>query len=125
MDNKAVVTAFIDAWNELDWTTIESLLAEDIAYQNMPWEPYHGREAVMESLKSLGVEESDWITHNQIGEGDLVINERTDRVRMNGVWKSVRLMGIFRLRDGLICEWREYFDPGELAHDIPPPEHAR
>lgn len=121
MDNKDVVTAFVDAWNRVDWPAAEALLTDDIVYQNIPWEPVSGRDAVMSYLATFNVEESDWITHNIIAEGPLVMNERTDRVRMNGVWKQLRVMGVFKLRDGKIAEWRDYFDPAELAHDIPPP----
>jgi len=122
MTNKDIVRAFVDAWNRTEWKAVGDLLSEDIAYQNMPWEPVVGRNAVMSNLAGFNVEESDWIVHNQIGEGDLVMNERTDRVQMNGVWKSLRCVGVFRLRDGKICEWRDYFDPAELATDIPRPE---
>lgn len=122
MTNKEVVQAFVDAWNRVDWTTVASLLTEDVAYQNIPWEPVNGRDAVMANLATFNVEESDWIVHNMIADGDIVMNERTDRVRMNGVWKTLRAMGVFVLRDGKIAEWRDYFDPTELAVDIPPPQ---
>lgn len=125
MDNKQTVVAFIDAWNRVDWPAVGALMSDDVAYQNIPWAPVLGKDAVMDNLATFNVEESDWITHNIIAEGDLVMTERTDRVRMNGVWKSLRVMGVFRLRDGLICEWRDYFDPAELAADIPPPVRGR
>lgn len=121
MNNKEAVIAFVDAWNRVDWPAVEALMTDDVVYQNIPWEPVVGRDTVMTNLATFGVEESDWITHNVIAEGDLVMNERTDRVRMHGVWKQLRVMGVFRLRDGRICEWRDYFDPAELAHDIAPP----
>ena len=121
MNNKEAVIAFVDAWNRVDWPAVEALMTDDVVYQNIPWEPVVGRDTVMANLATFGVEESDWITHNVIAEGDLVMNERTDRVRMHGVWKQLRVMGVFKLRDGLICEWRDYFDPAELANDIPPP----
>ncbi len=122
MKNKEIVQAFIDAWNRVDWDTVESLMTEDIAYQNIPWDPIKGRDNVMANLAEFNVEASDWIVHHMIEEGDTVMNERTDRVRMDGVWKQLRAMGVFILRDGKIAEWRDYFDPAELEKDIAPPK---
>lgn len=125
MTNSETVTAFVEAWNRTDWKAVSALLAEDVAYQNIPWDPVHGRDAVMANLASFNVERSDWIVLNQIAGDDLVMNERVDRVRMNGVWKTLKVMGIFRLRDGLIREWRDYFDPAELDRAIPEPKPGK
>ena len=124
MSNKQVVEDFIAAWNRVDWPAVGSLMTEDVAYQNIPWDPVVGRDQVMSNLAGFNVEESDWITHNIVAEGNVVMTERTDRVRMNGTWKTLRAMGVFVLRDGKIAEWRDYFDPAELAVDIPPPERG-
>ncbi|WP_197277364.1 limonene-1,2-epoxide hydrolase family protein [Sphingomonas profundi] len=124
MTNKEVVQAFIDAWNRVDWDAVSALMTEDVAYQNMPWAPVAGRDAVMANLAGFDVQASDWITHNIVADGDLVMTERTDRVQMRGIWKSLRAMGVFRLRDGRISEWRDYFDPAELTADIAPPERG-
>ena len=42
------------------------------------------------------------------------MNERTDRAKIDGVWREVRVMGVFEFRDGRISAWRDYFDAAEL-----------
>lgn len=120
--NKQVVIDFVDAWNNVDWVRIAGLMTEDITYHNVPWEPVRGRDAVMSNLAGFAVEQSDWINHHIVAEGDIVMTERTDRLQMNGVWKTLRVMGVFVLRNGAIAEWRDYFDPAELNVDIPKPQ---
>lgn len=124
MTNKEVVLAFVDAWDRIAWDEVASYLAEDVAYHNIPWEPVNGRDTVMANLAAFGVQESYWKVHHIIAEGDLVMTERTDYSRnadRGGKWCRLRVMGIFRLRDGLITEWRDYFDSREFDDDFEAP----
>jgi limonene-1,2-epoxide hydrolase len=40
------------------------------------------------------------------------MNERTDRLKMNGSWVELPVMGVYEFRDGKISAWRDYFDMG-------------
>ena len=42
------------------------------------------------------------------------MNERIDRFRMGEKWLELPVMGTFVVRDGLIHEWRDYFDLGQF-----------
>jgi limonene-1,2-epoxide hydrolase len=123
MDNKQLIEAFVAAWDRLDWQEIGSFLSDDVVYRNMPWPPIRGRAAVMAQLIAADLELSDWIIHHSVADGDLVMNERTDWFRKKGAseWRSINVMGVFRLRDGRIVEWRDYFDPAEAQREVAPP----
>jgi len=113
--NKALVERFVAAWNGDDWDGIFAMMHDDIVYHNIPWAPVSGLAAVRENLLGFGVEASDWTIHAIVAEGRLVMTERTDRVRMAGAWKALRVMGVFEVDDGRIRAWRDYFDPAELG----------
>jgi limonene-1,2-epoxide hydrolase len=38
------------------------------------------------------------------------MNERTDRFRSGDRWLEILVAGIWRVEDGLITLWRDYFD---------------
>jgi limonene-1,2-epoxide hydrolase len=106
------VDAFITAAAARDYDKALPLLAEDVEYQNMPLPAVRGRQAVKDTLEALMAltTESEWVVHRQLAEGDLVMNERTDRFMMNGRWVELPVAGVFVVRDGVITLWRDYFD---------------
>ena len=112
--NKQLVRDFVDAWNRVDWDAVVGMMTDDIAYHNVPWEPVNGREAVRENLLSFGVEESAWVIHHIVGEGNIVMTERTDHVVMNGKPCALPAMGVFEIENGKIKAWRDYFDPAQI-----------
>lgn len=66
---------------------------------------------------SLGME-TMWVENLHVAaSGDTVLTERIDHVR-DGAGKtlmSIRVMGVFELKDGRIVAWRDYFDTAGLA----------
>jgi limonene-1,2-epoxide hydrolase len=115
------VNAFLTAAAKRDYDSALPLLTEDVEYQNMPIAPVKGREAVKEQLEMLLAmgTDSEWTVLREVAAGDTVMNERVDRFQINGQWADLPVMGVFVLRDGLIAEWRDYFDlqtiMGQLA----------
>ena len=107
-----VVHAFMAAAAAKDYDAALELLTEDVEYQNMPLPPVHGREAVRETMDALlsMCTASEWLVHRELAQGDLVMNERTDRFELNGTWVDLPVAGVFELRDGRIALWRDYFD---------------
>ena len=106
------VHAFLHAAAKRDYDTALPLLTEDVEYQNMPIAPVTGRDAVkdtLESLLAMGTD-SEWKVLNEVADGNVVMNERIDRFLLGGKWAELPVMGVFVLRDGLIAEWRDYFD---------------
>jgi limonene-1,2-epoxide hydrolase len=113
----AVVRDMVDAWNTRDWDRVVNLFAEDGSLHSMMVEPIVGREAIGARIGHLG-EGLETITLNlrNIGVIDgTVFVERVDEFVYNGHEGSVPVVGVIEIgEDGLITEWREYYDRAEL-----------
>jgi limonene-1,2-epoxide hydrolase len=121
-----VVHAFLKAAAARDYDAAFALLTDDIEYQNMMLPPVQGKDAVKETLEGLLAlcSESEWVVHRELAYGDLVMNERTDRFKMSGVWTDLPVAGVFELREGRIARWRDYFDLQTIMtamSAVPPP----
>ena len=86
--------------------------ATDLEYDNVPPETIQGKDAAREFPAPLvgevvGVE---WVVHEQVAAGDLVMNEPTDGFRFGEVRMELPEAGMFRVRDGVITLWRDSFD---------------
>ena len=123
MSDVETVKSFIEAWNSRDLDRIVSLLAEDVIYHNIPLEPMRGRaqlepvfEALIDSCSTI-----DWRLH-QIGDcgGGVVLTERTDAFVQGDKPLSIRVMGAFELKNGLIVAWRDYFDLKQWQGQLEP-----
>lgn len=112
MSNLDVVNAFLTACAQRDYPAAFELVTDDLEYQNMMLPPVQGKEAMRDTcdmLLSL-CEGSEWLVHHEVAQGDLVMNERTDRFKKDGTWHDLPVAGVFQLRDGLIASWHDYFD---------------
>jgi limonene-1,2-epoxide hydrolase len=50
--------------------------------------------------------------------GALVLTERTDHFKMGDRWIAIRVMGTFDVQEGLITQWRDYFDLAEFMGQL-------
>jgi limonene-1,2-epoxide hydrolase len=117
------VNAFMTAAAKRDYDAALPLLTEDVEYQNMPIAAVKGRDEVkgqLEALLAMGGD-SEWKVLREVADGDVVMNERVDRFEISGKWAELPVMGVFVLRDGLIAEWRDYFDLQTIMGQIPIP----
>ena len=113
MSNKSKVIDFINHWNNRDIEGIMDALTEDCFYHNIPMEAQSGKAAIRANLEPFiqMATNIEWIIH-QIAEKEdgVVLTERTDRFEINGQWISILVMGVMEFKDGLIFNWRDYFD---------------
>ena len=113
MSNKSKVIDFINHWNNRDIEGIMDALTEDCFYHNIPMEAQSGKAAIRANLEPFVqmATNIEWIIH-QIAENEdvVVLTERTDRFEINGQWISILVMGVMEFKDGLIFNWRDYFD---------------
>jgi limonene-1,2-epoxide hydrolase len=113
----AVVLDMVDAWNTRDWERVVNLFAEDGSLHSMMVDPIVGREAIGARIGHMadGIEE---ITLNVRHIGvidDVVFIERVDEFVYHGHPGSVPVVGVIEVNEeGLIDEWREYYDRAEL-----------
>jgi limonene-1,2-epoxide hydrolase len=59
-----------------------------------------------------GVPPGRLVIHHQVATDDVVMNERTDHITLNGRPVVLPISGVFEIVDGRIKAWREYFDLG-------------
>lgn len=120
--NTNIIEAFLAAWNARDLDGIMAHIAPDCVYHNMPMEPVTGRDAIREALAPFvaGATAIDWQTLHiaETGKGH-VLTERVDSFTFPDHAITVRVMGIFELKDRLINHWRDYFDMEEFTRQMP------
>lgn len=107
-----VVRAFVAAIGRQDIDAALALVTDDVVYDNVPIGAVTGPDGIRDALSRLlgAAERIEWVTHHQVGTGDVVMNERLDRFQLDGRWIEIPVAGLFVLRDGRIAVWRDYFD---------------
>ena len=112
----AVVQRFLDALRRLDTPGALALMADDVVYHNVSLPQARGKDAVTRQLGMFEryVAEFDVIVHHIAADGDVVLTERTDVLRVGPVRSEFWVCGTFEVRDGLIVLWRDYFDWANL-----------
>ncbi|HKY46194.1 MAG TPA: limonene-1,2-epoxide hydrolase family protein [Pyrinomonadaceae bacterium] len=114
-----VVESFIQHINSGQIDKAMDHLSENVFYHNIPLPPINGREAAREFAHAFGMGSrltSSWKTVAIAAAGEVVLTERVDDfITEDGGRISIPLMGSFRVRNGEIVEWRDYFDLGDLT----------
>ena len=115
-----LIRSFLAALTARDIDTAVTMVSDDLEYDNVPMGKVYGPDGMRQALSGFFamVEKLDWQILRQVSTGDLangtVLNERDDRVLMNGQWSSLPIAGVFEVRDGCITLWRDYFDQPTL-----------
>tara|TARA_B110000008_G_scaffold138568_1_gene140466 strand:+ start:141 stop:521 length:381 start_codon:yes stop_codon:yes gene_type:complete len=113
MSNTERALKFIDHWNNRDIEGIMGSMTKDCFYHNIPMDPQKGHDEIRSSLEPFIQMASniEWIVHNIAEDSNgTVLTERTDRFEINGQWMDILVMGVMEFEDGLISNWRDYFD---------------
>lgn len=112
MSPDETVTAFIRAIEQRDIDQAVSFTSPEISYENMPIEPIVGHAGLRATLEMFlsPAKSVDWQILTQYEVGDVVINERLDRFEIGSGWLELPIAGVFKVHDGLITLWRDYFD---------------
>jgi limonene-1,2-epoxide hydrolase len=121
--NDRLVRDFIAAWERRDSDFIIGCFADDAVYHSMPLSPIEGKHAIADWVRGFEATKPGRLEiHHQIAAGDVVMNERTDRIVLNGHPVTLPITGVFEMHNGKIRAWREYFDltPAKDAYALPP-----
>jgi limonene-1,2-epoxide hydrolase len=122
MTPQETVEAFIGHWNVYDLDALTALCAEDMVWHNIPMEPIAGKAAIRAATQGFmgDIAGCDWVIHAIAAAGNSVLTERTDGFTFkDGRRAVIRVMGIFEVgADGLISQWRDYFDMGEFQREF-------
>ncbi|GAB2834494.1 limonene-1,2-epoxide hydrolase family protein [Actinocorallia aurea] len=111
-ENKKVVEEFLAALEAFDLAAAERLLAPGVLYQNVPLPPARGRGATMRQLKLMmkHLTAFEAVNHDIAVNGDTVLTSRTDALVRGRFRAEFWVAGTFRVREGRIVLWRDYFD---------------
>ena len=112
------VTALLQANESRDVDAILALLTDDALYENVPMSVLTGHEEIGGMLGPFlqGVTTVVWEVLHQVEQGNVVMNERVDRFTMaDGKKITIRVCGMFEVRDGKVAVWRDYFDLAEFT----------
>lgn len=119
MSNEDVVRRFVKVMNDLDWEAVYAMMDDSIIYHNLPFPALEGIDAVRAFFTGVGeITDCDWRVENISTSGDIVLTERIDDFKLDGAAVSLPVMGAFRIRDGKIAEWRDYFDARTFENQL-------
>jgi limonene-1,2-epoxide hydrolase len=121
MTNTGRVKAFIAAWEARDVEKILAAMTPDAIYHNIPMPVFQGHAAIREFITPFlaGASRVQWTVHHIAEAPDgTVLTERTDVFEMGPKTISIRVMGTFEFRDGLISAWRDYFDLAQFQSQM-------
>jgi limonene-1,2-epoxide hydrolase len=111
MTPRQTIEAAFAAFAALDLEAVYALVDDNVVYQNMAQGPVHGLAGLRELWSGFGA-----ISHlhsevlHMVAEGEIVLAERVEHMVIGGKAITVPMAGAFRVRDGKITEWREYYD---------------
>lgn len=112
-DKETIVREFIAAWSEGDARKLADFFTEDAVVWNDGRTTVRGREAINEHFKMQLTACTDCnfeITQSAVS-GNVVFNERIDRMKIVGAPIELPVAGVFEVDDeGKLTAWRDYFD---------------
>ena len=109
--NARTVETFLYALQDEDFDTTDSLMADDIEWQNVGIPTIRGRKRITKIFRSgegrFGFEVK---FHRIAAEGNAVLTERTDVLVFGPLRLQFWVCGAFEVHAGKITLWRDYFD---------------
>ncbi|MGQ0619636.1 MAG: limonene-1,2-epoxide hydrolase family protein [Panacagrimonas sp.] len=113
-----IVTDFLKAWEPAFGyrTALDEYFTADCVYENVALTHSTGpaaAKALMENFNAqMGFARLSLEMVNIVVAGNIVLTERIDHLcDVDGKrLVTLRLMGVFEIRDGRIAAWRDYFD---------------
>ena len=117
----ATAREMVDAWNAMDWEGVLELFAPNGSLHSMmEAEATVGRESLRTRFAALseGATEIRIELHNAGVIDGTVFLERTDNFVVHGRTGSMPVVGVLEIEDGIVTEWREYYDRAFLLREL-------
>jgi limonene-1,2-epoxide hydrolase len=116
VDNARTVETFLYALQDEDFDTADSVLADNIVWQNVGVLTLRGRERIMKIFRrGQGRAGFEVKIHRIAAEGNAVLTERTDALIFGPLRLQFWVCGVFEVHAGRITLWRDYFDMFDFA----------
>ncbi|MEB3983263.1 nuclear transport factor 2 family protein [Mycobacterium sp. 663a-19] len=110
-ENTRTVEAFLNALQEEDFETIESLFDNDLVYENVGLSRIRGGRRTAKLLSRMqGRVGFEVKIHRIAADGGAVLTERTDALIFGPLRIQFWACGIFEVHNGRITLWRDYVD---------------
>lgn len=116
IDPAEVVRKLIEAAFRGDVAAATALCTPDIVMRMEGTDEVHGHEGVTQLIE-FNEEVSSGIRveiHRVLAAGDTAALHRTTHLTIGGQQIALAVGSFFTLRDGLVCEWSDYQDMGEV-----------
>jgi limonene-1,2-epoxide hydrolase len=112
MNHADTVRAYYAAWIADDLEAVMQLCTDDVIAVNVPIGPIHGKEKVRRFFAKFGngMTQKRYEVQRMLADETSVLVEGVENYVKDGRQVSLPYMSTFLFRDGLICEWRDYFD---------------
>lgn len=112
-----VAKAIILAWRNLDVEGVLKHVSDDIVWYSHTGAkpPFIGKAAMREFVTALGagIKNNRWRVFSTAVAGDTVYCEGVDDFQLlDGKQITVPYLGMMKVKNGLVVEWRDYFDNG-------------
>jgi limonene-1,2-epoxide hydrolase len=116
-----IVRRFCAAWEKGDVDALLDFFTDDAVYHNIPIDPVQGKDAIRATIAGFtaGVERIEFRVHHIMGDGSVVMTERTDVFVLPTTTIELPVMGTFELTGNRISAWRDYFDLNQFMSKMP------
>ncbi|HZU79267.1 MAG TPA: limonene-1,2-epoxide hydrolase family protein [Acidimicrobiales bacterium] len=116
-DPEQVVREFFAAVTKHDAEALRPYFTDDVVYHNIPMDPAVGIDDTITFLAGFFAmcDRLEFETSHLAVRGDVVMTERVDTFYVGDVVAPLPVMGVFEIRDGRICAWRDYFDMAQAT----------
>ena len=116
------VQTFLTAFEAKDYDAALKHVSTDCAYTNPPpLGTVNGPDGIRAVLEPFfaPVIKNDFVIKSHAVSDNTVFMERLDRHQLPDRWVELPVTGVFRVEDGLITEWRDYFDLATIMSEWP------
>ena len=112
MNAEGLVAEFIAAVERGNIDAALGYLAPDCEYDNVPMSKAIGHEQIRATLSMfVGPDNpAEFKVLRQAATGNIVMNERVDRLKIGGKDVEVPVVGVWEVSGDKITLWRDYFD---------------
>jgi limonene-1,2-epoxide hydrolase len=120
MNAEGLVAEFIAAIERGDIDGALSYLAPTCEYDNVPISKAIGHEEIKAILGMFVSADSptEFRIVRQVASGNLVMNERVDRLEIGGKTVELPVAGVWEVEGDKIVLWRDYFDVGQMNSQL-------
>ncbi len=122
MSPEQVIATFVAAVERGDIDEALKHMAPDCEYDNVPMGKNVGHDAIRQTLAMFVSPENParFEVVRQAAQGNLVFNERVDRLTIGGKKIEVPVVGVWEVdpASAKITLWRDYFDMGQVSSQM-------